>query len=92
MNLSLDFTEIGDEEDFFSVLKENKIVSQNFEENVISLTAFLLEKKEQLEWEFYNLNVEQLETFESLITTLEDIEEQNEHFSFKYYLEQFDTE
>lgn len=92
MNLSLDFTEIGDEEDFFSVLKENKIVSQNFEENVISLTAFLLEKKEQLEWEFYNLNVEQLETFESLITILEDIEEQNEHFSFKYYLEQFDTE
>ena len=36
------------------------------------------------------MNVEQLEHFEDLLTTLEDAEDETEGFSFAYFLEQYE--
>ena len=42
--------------------------------------------------EFVNMSVEQLETFEDLLLTLEDIEEELDDFTFAYYLLQYEDE
>ena len=42
--------------------------------------------------EFVNLNMEQLDEFEDLISTLEDLEEELDGFTFSYFLEQFTDE
>ena len=42
--------------------------------------------------EFVNMSVDQLEIFEDLLTTLEDVEEKVEGFSFTYYLEQYEDD
>ena len=42
--------------------------------------------------EFVNMTVDQLETFEDLLTTLEDADEEVEDFSFAYFLEQYEDE
>jgi len=38
------------------------------------------------------MSVDQLELFEDLLTMLEDIEDENEEFTFAYYLEQYEDE
>ena len=42
--------------------------------------------------EFVNMSVDQLETFEDLLTTLEDAEDEVAGFTFTYYLEQYEDE
>lgn len=89
----IDFTEIGDMEDFFDQLKEKLKLPEAFGDNLDalydSITGFV---ELPLHIEFVNMSVEQLEDFEDLLTTLEDADEELEDFSFAYYLEQYEDE
>lgn len=90
----IDFTDIGDYEDFYAQLKEKlklpKFFGNNLDALYDSITGFV---ELPLHIEFVNMTVDQLETFEDLLTTLEDAEEELEdQFSFSYYLEQYEDE
>lgn len=89
----IDFTEIGDFEDFYTQLKSKLELPEYFGDNLDalwdSLTGFV---ELPLHIEFVNMSVDQLETFEDLLTTLEEAEDELEEFSFAYYLEQYEDE
>ena len=89
----IDFTEIGDMEDFFDQLKEKLKLPETFGDNLDALFDVITGELEMpLHLEFVNMSVEQLEIFEDLLTTLEDAEEEVEGFTFSYYLEQYEDE
>lgn len=93
MTIYIDFLEIGDEEDFYAQLKEKAPLPEHFEEHVKALTDVIAGGISMpLHLEFVNMNVEQLEIFEDLLTALEDLEEVLEAFTFAYYLEQYEEE
>ena len=87
----IDFSEIGDEQDFYQQLKEKLSLPENFGDNLDalyeSLTGFV---ELPLHLEFVNMSVNQLEDFETLLETLEEADEEIEEFSFTYFLEQFE--
>lgn len=89
----IDFTDIGDYEEFYEVLKTKISLPEYFGDNLDalydSITGFV---ELPLHLEFVNMSVDQLETFEDLLTTLEDAGEEAEGFSFSYFLEQFEDE
>ena len=89
----IDFTDIGDYEDFYTQLKEKLTLPDYFGDNLDalydSITGFL---ETPLHIEFVNMSVDQLETFEDLLTTLEDAEDELESFTFTYYLEQYEDD
>lgn len=89
----IDFTEIGDYDDFYTQLKEKLTLPEFFGDNLDalsdSLTGFVALP---LHLEFVNLSVDQLETFEDLLVTLEDAEDELDDFTFAYYLEQYEDE
>ena len=89
----IDFAEIGDYEDFYAQLKEKLTLPEFFGDNLDALNDFISGFSElPLHIEFVNLSVDQLETFEDLLLTLEDAEEEVEDFSFTYFLEQYEDE
>lgn len=89
----IDFTEIGDYEDFYTQLKEKAKLPEYFGDNLDALSDVITGDLEMpLHLEFVNMSVDQLELFEDLLTILEDIEDENEEFSFAYYLEQYEDE
>ncbi len=87
----IDFSEIGDEQDFYQQLKQKLSLPENFGDNLDalydSLTGFV---ELPLHLEFINMSVNQLEDFETLLETLEEADEEIEEFSFTYFLEQFE--
>lgn len=89
----IDFTDLGDYDDFYAQLKEKLTLPEFFGDNLDalydSITGFL---ELPLHLEFVNMGVEQLETFEDLLVTLEDAEEELEDFTFSYYLMQYEDE
>ena len=87
----IDFSEIGDEEDFFAQLREKLSLPEHFGNILDALYDTITGDLEMpLRIEFVNMNVEQLEHFEDLLTTLEDAEDETEGFSFAYFLEQYE--
>ena len=89
----IDFTDIGDYEDFYAQLKEKLPLPEHFGENLDALYDVLTGDLEMpLHLEFVNMTVDQLEIFEDLLTTLEDAEEELEDFTFTYLLEQYDDD
>lgn len=89
----IDFTDIGDYEDFYNQLKEKLPLPEHFGDNLDALYDVVTGGLEMpLHIEFVNMTVDQLETFEDLLTTLEDAEEELEEFSFSYFLEQYEDE
>ena len=88
----IDFSEIGDEQDFYQQLKQKLSLPENFGDNLDalydSLPGFV---KLPLHLEFVNMSVNQLEDFETLLETLEEADEETEGFSFTYFLEQFEN-
>lgn len=93
MTVYIDFTDIGDDEDFYHQLKEKLPLPDYFGDNLDALYDSITGDLEMpLHIEFVNMSVDQLETFEDLITTLEDAEEEVEGFTFSYYLEQYEDE
>lgn len=91
MNISIDFTEVGDNEDFFAVLKTHISLPDYFGDNLDALYDWLTGGAEMpLRIEFVNLSVEQLETFEDLLTTMEDAAEETDGLEFSYFMEQFE--
>ena len=89
----IDFTEIGDLEDFYDQLKEKLKLPETFGDNLDALYDSITGSVElPLHIEFVNMSVEQLEDFEDLLTTLEDADEELEDFSFAYHLEQYEDE
>ena len=87
----IDFSENGDEQDFYQQLKQKLSLPENFGDNLDalydSLTGFV---ELPLHLEFVNMSVNQLEDFETLLETLEEADEEIEEFSFTYFLEQFE--
>lgn len=89
----IDFTDIGDYEDFYAQLKEKIQLPEHFGDNLDALSDTITGDLEMpLHLEFVNMTVDQLEIFEDLLTTLEDAEEEIEDFSFSYYLEQYEDD
>ncbi|PIF46946.1 ribonuclease inhibitor [Chryseobacterium sp. 52] len=89
----IDFTEIGDYDDFYTQLKEKVSLPEHFGDNLDALADTITGDLEMpLHLEFVNMTVDQLEIFEDLLITLEDAEEETEDFSFTYYLEQYEDE
>ena|ERR1700750_1011017 len=89
----IDFTDIGDYEDFYAQLKEKVTLPEYFGDNLDALSDVITGELEMpLHLEFVNMTVDQLEIFEDLLTTLEDAEDEREDFTFTYYLEQYEDE
>lgn len=89
----IDFTDIGDYEDFYAQLKEKITLPDYFGDNLDALSDVITGELEMpLHIEFVNMTVDQLEIFEDLLTTLEDAEDEVEDFSFSYYLEQYEDD
>lgn len=89
----IDFTDIGDYEDFYTQLKEKLPLPDYFGDNLDALYDSITGDVElPLHIEFVNMSVDQLETFEDLLTTLEDAEDEMDDFSFAYYLEQYEDD
>lgn len=89
----IDFTEIGDYEDFYAQLKSKLDLPEYFGSNLDALYDSITGYVElPLHLEFVNMSVDQLETFEDLLTTLEDADDDLDEFTFAYYLEQYEDE
>jgi ribonuclease inhibitor len=89
----IDFTDIGDYEDFYDQLKEKLTLPEHFGDNLDALSDVISGGLEMpLHIEFVNMTVDQLETFEDLLLTLEDAEEEMEDFTFTYFLEQYEDD
>lgn len=89
----IDFTDIGDDEDFYAQLKEKLPLPEYFGDNLDALSDVIKGELEMpLHLEFVNMTVDQLEIFEDLLTTLEDAEDEMEDFTFTYFLEQYEDE
>lgn len=89
----IDFLNIGDYEDFYTELKSKVELPEHFGDNLDALSDVISGGLElPLHIEFVNMSVDQLETFEDLLATLEDVEEEVEDFTFSYYLEQYEDE
>lgn len=89
----IDFANIGDYEDFYTELKSKLELPEHFGDNLDALADVISGELEMpLHIEFVNMSVDQLETFEDLLTTLEDAEDEVEGFTFSYYLEQYEDE
>jgi len=89
----IDFVDIGDYEDFYEQLKSKLELPEYFGDNLDALSDMISGELEMpLHIEFVNMSVDQLELFEDLLTTLEDLEDEVEDFSFSYYLEQYEDE
>ena len=87
----IDFSEIGDEQDFYQQLKQKLSLPENFGDNLDALYDILTGFVElPLHLEFVNMSVNQLEDFETLLETLEEADEEIEEFYFTYFLEQFE--
>lgn len=89
----IDFVEIGDYPDFYEQLKSKLTLPEGFGDNLDalydSLTGFV---ELPLHLEFVNMTVNHLEIFEDLLSTLEEVEEELEDFSFSYFLEQYEDD
>lgn len=89
----IDFTDIGDYDDFYAQLREKLTLPEFFGDNLDalydSLTGFV---ELPLHIEFVNMSVDQLEIFEDLLVTLEDADDELDDFTFTYYLEQYEDE
>ncbi len=92
-DIYIDFINIGDYEDFYEQLRSKLELPDYFGDNLDALSDVISGELEMpLHIEFVNMSVDQLETFEDLLTTLEDMEEQVEDFAFSYYLEQYEDD
>lgn len=91
MEIYIDFSDIGDYEDFYAQLKSKIELPEYFGDNLDALYDVLTGELEMpLHIEFVNMTVDQLETFEDLLATMEDAEDNLEDFTFSYYLEQYE--
>lgn len=87
----IDFTDIGDDNDFYYQLKKKLPLPEHFGDNLDALEDVISGDLElPLHLEFVNMSVEQLEIFEDLLEVLGGLEDEVEGFSFTYFLEQYE--
>ncbi len=87
----IDFSSLGDMEEFYEELAKRLDLPEFFGNNLDALSDFISGFASlPLHVEFVNLSVEQLEVFEDLINTLEELEDSLQEFTFSYYLEQYE--
>ncbi|QOR73806.1 barnase inhibitor [Cruoricaptor ignavus] len=89
--MRIDFSNIGDYEDFYSEIAGKQEWAGGF---INDLKTFMeeIKKNEHLQLEFINMSVSQLEDFEELLEMLDDLSSELSNFAFTYRLEQFDSE
>lgn len=84
----IDFSIIDNDDDFYNQLEEKLNLPDYFGRNLDALFDVISGDLEMpLHLEFVNMTLMQLETFEALLETMEDLQEENEEFSFSYFLE-----
>lgn len=89
--VDIDFQEIGDIEDFFGQLKKKFPLPEYFGDNLDALADVISgDLPLPFRLNFVNMSVEQLDSFESLLEVLEDLDNEVEGFSFGYFLEQYE--
>lgn len=89
----IDFSIIDDYDEFYAQLKEKLELPEYFGDNLDAFYDVLSGDLEMpLHLEFVNMNLMQLETFEELLTCMEDAEENIEGFSFSYFLEIYEDD
>ncbi|RRQ46277.1 barstar family protein [Chryseobacterium sp. SC28] len=89
----INFENLGDYEDFYTELKSKLELPEYFGDNLDALSDVISSGLElPLHLEFVDMSVDQLETFEDLLTTLENVEDEVEDFTFSYFLEQYEDE
>lgn len=87
----IDFSEIGDMEDFYAELHQQAELPGHFGDNLDALSDWLTGgARLPLTLEFENLAPDQLETFEPLIEMLEELAEETEGLDFTYFMQQFE--
>lgn len=87
----IDFTDLGDMEDFYRELRQKASLPEHFGDNLDALNDWITgSAKLPLNLEFENMAPDQLETFEPLIETMEEIAEETEGFDFTYFMQQFE--
>ncbi|MFA5619998.1 MAG: barstar family protein [Weeksellaceae bacterium] len=91
--INIDFREISDLNQFYARLNESLLLPEFFGNNLDALfdvfTGYL---EMPLHLTLFNMRLDQLETFENLINTLSDIENEDIGFSFSYFMEQYDED
>ncbi|MBS1783675.1 MAG: barstar family protein [Bacteroidetes bacterium] len=90
--IKFDFARIVNYEDFYKMLAKKIELPDHFEHNLDALFDTITgELKMPLKFEFVNLTLAQLETFQNLIQTLEDACMEENEFEFNYFLEHYHT-
>lgn len=88
-----DFSDINDYNDFYEKLKSKLIVPEWFGNNLDALFDFITAYTGlPLYFRFFNVSFEQLETFDDLLSTLEDAEAEVDDFRFSYYMVQYEDD
>lgn len=89
----IDFSILNDYDEFYEQLKEKLNLPDFFGDNLDALYDVISGDLElPLHIEFVNMNLMQLETFEDLLTCMEDAAENVEGFSFSYFLEIYEDD
>ncbi len=93
MLIKIDFENISNYDEFYFALKENLNLPEYFGNNLDALFDTICGDLEMpLQLIFINLNLDQLEYFDDLLTTLEEAEEENDDFRFSYFMTQYDDD
>lgn len=91
--IAFDFSQIETIDEFYLKFKEKLNLPDFFGNNLDAVFDVLTaDAKMPLEIEFANLNLNQLEEFEDLLQTMENVEEEQEHFDFSYFLEIYEDD
>ena len=91
--IAFDFSVIETIEDFYQQFKEKLELPEFFGNNLDAVYDVLTADVEMpLEIEFANMNLNQLEEFDELLQTLEDVVNEDENFSFSYFLEIYEDD
>lgn len=91
--LHFDFLSIEEYEDFYAELKKQTELPECFGDNLDALFDWLTGDAEMpMKFELENLNLNQLEEFDELITTLDDVMNENEDFDYSLAMLSYEDE
>lgn len=89
--IDINFEDITDYEDFYQQLREKLSLGKDFGNNLDALYDTISGEVElPLHINLVNLSIDQLEDFEDLENTLEDLENEIDGFSISLLLEQYE--
>lgn len=92
-SIALDFCTIENYDDFYQQIAQKLDLPEFFGNNLDALYDSLTADVEMpLQIEFVNMNLNQLEEFDDLLQTMEDVENEIDDFEFSFFLETYEDE